>query len=185
MLSHLVRAALLLAAVHSLPVPSSSEHAAEHHRRLNRPTEGNVRDAYNQAHERYDAVSAKYRPMVDKLLSSPAPSFLKQFMSTVGGFSADLAWMPKMSAISGMTAGGGGKGNGVVPTADMPKHLAGPGMPDPAMCRNSTICMQIIDHVRNVNEPLQRGQTPPPLYHVVTKNKEATAAAAPAGRRRL
>merc|ERR1719217_728129 len=75
---------------------------AEEGRRLNADA-ATVRETYRQAEAAFTGVSDKYRPMVEKLVSTnKMPNFLADFMGAIKGFTADLGWVSKNPAIGGL-----------------------------------------------------------------------------------
>merc|ERR1719382_1026532 len=95
-----VRACALLAVARETRAMSTT--AAAHGRQLNADA-ATVRQTYQQAEAAFGSVTDKYRPMIEKLVSTNRmPNFLADFMGAINGFTADLGWVSKNPAIAGL-----------------------------------------------------------------------------------
>lgn len=163
----------------ALPVPetntSPSLEQEAHGRLLKRADISSVRETYARAHLEYGNVMARFKPIIDKMLTSRVPNFLTDFMETVKGFTSDLAWVPRNPAIGSMLseALNSQVEQGSPGVAPLPQQLkVGPGIPKSAMCGNSTMCTEIVDWVKMVNEDLRKGETPNPLKQIAAQNAQ-------------
>lgn len=178
MYMHILAVALLLVAVAAppaaaMPLPPPDE---AHGRRLKRTDLASVRETYAHAHQSYGHVMAKFKPMIDKLLTNRMPPFLTDFMETVKGFTSDLSWVPNNPAIASMLTESVPGIEGSPGVAPLPAHLkVGPGIPKAALfrssCGNKTLCNMIIDWVQNTNEEFRSGKTPNPLKQIAKNNE--------------
>lgn len=154
------------------------EDDADHNRRnlKTRHDFASVEATYNEVHDNFEGVKRRYKPILEKLVTNKAPSFLQDFMSSIKGFTSDLSWVANQPAVSSMLFQDPAKEPGAAP---LPSSLtAGPGLPDTKMCGGSGICKDVVEWVRNVNENFRSGTEPSPLQQVALQNQAGQAAAA-------